>query len=48
MPRGLGTPVLTLQGSGKAEIVLDVGQGLGKVEIVLDGAQGSGEVKIVP
>jgi hypothetical protein len=29
MPRGSSTPVLTLQGSGKAEIVPDKVQGLG-------------------
>jgi hypothetical protein len=34
MPRGLGTPVLTLQGSGEAEIVPDGAQGSGEAKIV--------------
>jgi hypothetical protein len=29
MPRGSGAPVLTLQGSGKVEIILDRAQGSG-------------------
>jgi hypothetical protein len=34
MPRGSGAPVLTLQGSGEAKIVLDRAQGLGRFDDV--------------
>jgi hypothetical protein len=48
MSGGRGAPVLTSQGSGKAEIVLDEAQGSGEAEIVSDEVQGLGEAEIVP
>jgi hypothetical protein len=42
-PRGSGAPVLTLWGSGKAEVVLDRAQGSGTLMM----SWGSGEAKTV-